>query len=435
MATSTKSAPAGDVPYLTPDGYLDGSYEGSVKIRKPLGRLLAWYVPTNITVFLLWGATTGILLATQVSAIDPANKQASLAVVTSFGAFAAMIAQPLAGVISDRTRSRFGRRAPIMVFAALIGGLALVSLGAANTIVTMALCWVAVQISYNFVQGPLSAVMPDRVPKAVRGLFSSGMGLATMGGMIAGQIYGTRFAGNVSAGYIVLGVLVFVLTVLFVLFNPDRPSTDVRREPFSIVAFLKTFWVSPTKHPDFFFAFAGRFLLGLGFTIMSVYQLYILQDYIGLGDGALEVVPLIALVQLASLLVTVTVSGPISDRIGRRKIFVLIASVVLGASLIIPVISPTLTAVIVMAVIGGLGYGCFQAVDTALISEVLPSKEGYGKDLGVINIAATLPQALAPALAGAVYLGFGESYAAVYIVAAVIAVASAFFVIPIKGVR
>ena len=43
----------------------------------------------------------------------------------------------------------------------------------------------------------------------------------------------------------------------------------------------------------------------------------------------------------------------------------------------------------------------FQAVDTALMSEVLPSAKSFAKDLGVVNIAATLPQTLAPAVAGA----------------------------------
>ena len=60
-----------------------------------------------------------------------------------------------------------------------------------------------------------------------------------------------------------------------------------------------------------------------------------------------------------------------------------------------------------MTFIAGLGFGMFQAVDTALMSEVLPSAKSFAKDLGVVNIAATLPQTLAPGVAGLIVLSFG----------------------------
>lgn len=60
-----------------------------------------------------------------------------------------------------------------------------------------------------------------------------------------------------------------------------------------------------------------------------------------------------------------------------------------------------------MTLLSGLGFGMFQAVDTALVSQVLPSAKSFAKDLGVVCIAATLPQALAPAIAGAIVLSFG----------------------------
>ena len=82
----------------------------------------------------------------------------------TIGAFFAMLAQPIAGQISDRTRSRFGRRAPWIFIGALAGGLALVGLAFANSLVGVVIAWTLVQITYNFAQGPLSAVMPDRVP-------------------------------------------------------------------------------------------------------------------------------------------------------------------------------------------------------------------------------------------------------------------------------
>ena len=90
---------------------------------KGVRRLLAWIIPANLGIFLIWGAVPGILLPQQVTLVDPANKVANLAIVMTISALAAMLAQPIAGQLSDRTRSRFGRRAPWIVLGALVGGL------------------------------------------------------------------------------------------------------------------------------------------------------------------------------------------------------------------------------------------------------------------------------------------------------------------------
>ena len=101
MTTTSASA-----PLVEPDG----TDEPRPLVRGSMTRLLGWIIPANLSIFILWGAIPGVLLPLQVTGLDPANKVASLALVTTIGAFAAMIAQPVAGAISDRTRSRFGRR-------------------------------------------------------------------------------------------------------------------------------------------------------------------------------------------------------------------------------------------------------------------------------------------------------------------------------------
>jgi MFS family permease len=103
------------------------------------------------------------------------------------------------------------------------------------------------------------------------------------------------------------------------------------------------------------------------------------------------------------------ISGPLSDRVGRRKPFVFGSSVLMGIALVLPWVWPTYTSWMVMSFIIGFGFGMFQAVDTALMSQVLPSAKSFAKDLGVVNIAATLPQTFAPGIAGAIVLIAGYS--------------------------
>jgi MFS family permease len=406
-----------------------------VKVRGKLLKLMLWMALANIAVFGIWGAVPGLLLPTQITNI--VGKEASVGafgLIATIGAFAAMVAQPIAGLVSDRTRSRFGRRAPWMVAGGLLGGLSLIFMGASNSILQVGIAWVMIQVCYNFAQGPLSAILPDRVPSGARGTFSSLSGLGLMVGALGGSIAGAMFLSNVSTGYVVFAGFALIVLVLFVVFNPDRSNKGEPKPPFSLGAFLRTFWVNPVKHPDFFWGFTGRLLLYAGYFMVTGYQLFILRDYVGLGDKAGAFVPVLSLISMAGTIITTLIGGPLSDKLGRRKVVVIVAGTVMALSMVFPLVFPSLVGMMLFSFVAGLGFGAFQAVDTALMSEVLPSKNDFAKDLGVLNIAATLPQTLAPGIASIVILSLG-GYAALFPIGIVIALLGAFAVLPIKSVR
>jgi MFS family permease len=407
-----------------------------VPFRGALRRLTISNFFANIGIFMLWGAIPSVLLQTQVQNIAPNNRSAvaSITVILTIGAFAAMIAQPIAGLVSDRTRGRFGRRAPWMLAGTIVGGLALIGLGSSNSIVQVTVVWAIVQVAYNFAQGPLSAILPDRVPQSARGLFSSVTGLGTMLGAIGGGIVASKFVHHIPAGYLTLAGIALVVTVIFVVLNPDKSNKGEPRSPFSFVVFLKTFWVNPVKYPDFFWGFTGRLLLFVGYYLVSGFQLLVLEHYIGLSrDNAAVIFGTLGAVSLLPILISIVLAGPISDRIGRRKPVAVFAGIVMAVALLIPLLMPSVTGMFIYVVVNGLGFGAYMAVDGALMSQVLPSKEEFGKDLGVLNIAATLPQTLGPALAGLIVLVVG--YQGLFPIGAVIALAGALAVLPIKSVR
>ncbi|NAS27368.1 MFS transporter [Herbidospora sp. NEAU-GS84] len=103
-------------------------------------------------------------------------------------------------------------------------------------------------------------------------------------------------------------------------------------------------------------------------------------------------------------------AGIASDRTGRRKIFICAAATAMAGGLLIPLAWPTLTGYLVMTVVIALAFGCFESVDTALITQVLPRSSSYAQDIGVLDIASIAPQILAPAVSGALVVGTG-SYA------------------------
>src|SRR5205085_8583154 len=93
------------------------------------------------------------------------------------------------------------------------------------------------------------------------------------------------------------------------------------------------------------------------------------------------------------------VGGQLSDRTGRRKIFVFTASIVYGLAMFVVAIASTFNGFLVGMAIGGLGFGLYTAVDLALVADVLPDQDKVAKDQGVLNIASALPCSIAPAIA------------------------------------
>ncbi|MFF0477764.1 MFS transporter [Streptomyces sp. NPDC004284] len=373
--------------------------------------------------------------AIQVEQLAPDAKAANLAVINALGAVAAMLAQPIVGVLSDRTRTRYGARRPWMLGGALVGAVALLTSGLAPNVAALSVCVMFVQFGFNASQGPFSALLPDRVPERFRGRYSTGVGLGVLLGSVAGPAVGSLFADDLPLGYAVLAGVVLLAVVLFVVLVPDRDNRGEPRLPFSLRTFLSAFWVNPVRHPDFFWGFTGRLLLFGGYAMLSTYQLYLAQDYLGLPlEEAKRTVPLLGLVSLPGILVATAVAGPLSDRFGRRKPVVLVAGLVIAFGTVIPLVLPSVLGLALSGLVVACGFGAFISVDQALMSSVLPNPDDFGKDLGVLNLAATLPNTVAPVLAAGIVHAFG-SYAALYPVVGVIALLGALSVLPIRSVR
>lgn len=402
----------------------------------PTRRTLPGLLLVSLTLFASYAGLIAILLPIQVAMIDEQNKVANLAVIMTTSFVFTLFAQPIVGAVSDRTRSRFGRRAPWMVGGALIGGVLLFGMGLLDSILWLTVFWVLIQVSLNALQGPMSAITPDRFPRDRRGVASAMVGLGMQIGGTLGVVIAGQFAANFGVGYSVFGVLVIVVTVAYVVIDRDWSSKEASIAPWSWRAFLAGFWVNPRRHPDFAWAFTARFLFMLGYFVVSAYGLYILTDYIGmsLADAAGAQVTL-TLAGLVPTLVAVAISGWWSDKVGRRKVFIYASSAIMVASLAFPLIMPSMTGMLVMNVIIGFGFGFYMSVDTALMTEVLPGGgTDAGKDLGILNIATNIPQAMSAAIAGLIIGSLG-GYPMLFVFAMVFVLIAAVAVAPIKSVR
>jgi MFS family permease len=419
----------------TPAGVIPAEDSRSFRSPQAPRGLLPSLSVLALVMFASYSGLGQVLLPNQLTLIDEPHKVTNLAIISSASFVFTLLTQPIIGTFSDRTRSRLGRRAPWMIVGAAIGALLLVGMGSLTSIIWVGVFWIIMQVSFNAVQGPMTALVPDRFPRSKRGVASAMFGLGTTLGLTLGVVISGLLAGNLGIAYSVFGGAILIVVLLFVLLNRDYPSRNADRERLTVKAFFAGLWISPRKHPDFAWAFAARFLFILGYFMVFFFQLFLLTDYIGLELAqANKAIGLLAFVSLGTTVIGVLVGGAWSDRISRRKVFVYVASAFVVAGFVFPLIMPTFVGMIAMGAISGIGFGLYTACDTALMTEVLPQDgANAGKDLGILNIATNLPQALSTAIAGVLIASLG--YPAIFVFGMIAVVLAGIVLVPIKSVR
>lgn len=400
----------------------------------------AWillYVLANTGLFIPMQVPTTFLMPAQIAEIDPAGKVGGYAWVSMMGAISGIVIAPLAGALCDRTTGRFGRRRPWMVAGSVACTAALVFTGIQTTVAGIALGSLVLSAAFMIIGAGIAPVVPDRVPVAQRGVVLGWATVPQAGGMIAGGLL-LGLVSGFSAQYALMAAFP-LLIVVFAVVMKDPPLPPGLREPFSLRAFLAGYRISPREHPDFVWAMGSRFVMGLGYGLGTLYMPYFLDDVLhyeqlfpgrSTEDGLLIVVGVNCLATIS----TVVLSGWLSDRLGKRRMLVFVGGLTMAVAAIPLALSPTWTMTLVAAVILGLGYGVYLAVDTALVTEVLPASADRGKDMALANLMASLPYVLVPPIASVV-LGNLGGYPSLFLCSAAMSALGAVLVWKVRSVR
>lgn len=404
---------------------------------RPVGRL--WVTGISLANLGMWMAFFGplqVLLPEQVGLLAPGAKETTLAWVTGAGAVCSTLGTPLAGALSDRTTSRFGRRRPWILAGALLGCLGLVVLGRQSSVLGVLLGWSFVQAALSCLNATLLAAVPDHVPVRQRGVVSGWIGIPQSAGVVVAVLLVTVVVSGTAPGYTLIGVLTLACALPFALLAPDPPLPRGARPPWR--EFTRGLWVSPRRHPDFGWAWLTRFLMQTGNAMFTLYLLYFLADVVGYeelfpGSSATDGLLVLIVVYTVAVVATTVLAGLVSDRIGRRRGMVCLSGVVTAVPAFGIAAFPTWTMSLVCAVVLGVGFGVFLSVDNALVTQVLPTAQGRAKDLGIVNIASAGPQVIAPALAGPIVVHLG-GYPVLYTVCGLLTLLGAALVWRIRGV-
>lgn len=405
--------------------------------QKPVSKtFITLYTLAYIGLFaaLLSPVVEGIAL--KVAAIDPVNKTSDLSLILTVGAFLSLVANPFFGKLSDRTRSRMGMRKPWLIWGVLLSTAALFLIASAHTIWMILVGWALTQIAYNAVLAALVAVLPDQVPDHQRGRMSGLLGIGQGAGILLGLALIAASGGNSFLMFALPAVLGAVLILIFAFRLKDRKLTGPVPK-YSFMEFLKSFWVNPLKAPDFGWVWIGRFVVLLGLAILTTYQTYLLTDKLHISTAQVPTYVLIStLVLMAFSIVTSIAAGFVSDKVHRRKPFVIWSSVLFTVALFFVARSTEFKTLLIALVLAGIAEGIYMSIDLALASQVLPNKKDAAKDLGVMNIANSLPQSVAPLIAP-IFLAINgpHNYTSLFLAAALFTLIGAGLIQPVRKVR
>ncbi len=398
---------------------------------------ISLYTLAYMSTCLVFLAPVLVTLALKVNSLVGITKAPdSLALVTGVGALLSVVGNPFFGRMSDRTSSSFGMRRPWLVIGLVGGSLGILIVALAPNIAVVLLGWCIAQLMFNVLLAALVAVLPDQVPVTQRGAVSGVLGVCLPVASVSGTFVVQLFAGNQLEMFMLPCAIGGFFILLFALTLHDRRLVKVEKPAWSLRELASTFYIDPRKCPDFAWAFASRFMFVLAYAFLVTYQAYYLLDKIGSAEHAVpRQIFLGTLAQSGVLIAASVIGGHLSDRTGRRKIFILIAATVYGLALFAIAVASNFNGFLIGMAISGLGFGMYGAVDFALVVDVLPDKTNAAKDLGVFNMAGALPFSIAPAIAPVILSIGNGSYGTLYAVAGVCAIIGAVSILPVKRVR
>ncbi len=385
------------------------------------------------------GGVNSALLAKMIAGFpggDEVGAAATPGLALSISGITYLVAGPIGGILSDRTRTRLlGRRNLWVLAGAVVCAAALLALGRSTSVPELIVLASVATIPLSVVLAAGGAVVPERVPLRTRGRMSSLYGLMGLVGAGVG-IGAAALAPTVYTGFVILAVQLVVLCAVFAFFTRDEPA-PVRPSGQGRGSVPGTRFPTPRTHPDYWLTFAARGLAFMAYGLATGLELYALRDYFRVGDrtthAASHVLPQITASSTGALAVAAVAGGLLVDRYKRTKPFVVASSLLFVPGALVLALVPTLTGAFVGFTIVGLAFGAYISVDGVLMTRVIPGRATAGRDLGLLNVSGSVGSIVAPVLGGALIAPTG--YGFVFLLVILAGALAAGCVVFIRSVR
>lgn len=385
-------------------------------------------------------ATSSLFLPALIQHLDADNKINIVALFSALGMIVAAISNMVAGLLSDRTKSRFGKRTPWLVGGSFVFMLAMIFASMATSIPLLLLSWMLGQVALNFIVAPMVAWL-DLAPEDGKGTASSaygGLGMAL--GNNGFTIIAAMFLGQFRLGFIIFGIITFIGTLIaaFIVREPSNldekieTSASTKKKSFSIKELLSIFpkW---SVGRDYYLALIGKLAQGIGNFAITGYLLFIMTDFLHKDTSATQhSIQLINIIMLIFGIAMGFIAGPISDKYKILKLPVGLSTIALGIGALSMFFLQNDIGIIIYAFMAGLGMGIWNSLDNLLNLRVIPDKDRVGLFLGIYNLGNTVTQAIAPVIAAFLISIIG--FSSIFIMSFVLSIIGGIAILSIKSV-
>lgn len=383
-------------------------------------------------------AAASLFLPALIQQLDAQNKIQLVALFSTCGMVVAAISNMVAGYLSDRTRSRFGKRTPWLVGGAAVFMLSMILASTANSIPFLLVSWMLGQIALNFIVAPMVAwldLAPENGKATASGAYG-GLGMAL--GNNGFTIFAAMFLGQFRLGFIIFGIMTFVGTLIAAIIVREPSNlTEERIEPekkekISFKAAMKVFprW---KVGRDYYLALIGKLFQGVGNFSITGYLLFIMTDFLHKETAATQQsIQLINMIMLVFGIAMGFIAGPLSDKYKVLKLPVGLSTISLGIGALSMFFLQNDLGILIYGFAAGLGMGIWNSLDNLLNLEVIPDKNRVAFFLGIYNLGNTVTQAIAPVLAAFVISQF--SFSSIFIVSFIFSAIGGLCILSIKSV-
>jgi MFS family permease len=329
----------------------------------------------------VWTAVIGVVLQDRVTALAP-NAVQTYAVVAATGALFAGIVQVAAGIVSDRVRARIGHRRPFYALGVAIAIPGLVVLPFAPSLAWLWIAWMVLQLGMNVAGGPYQGIVGDYVPADRIGRASAWMSVHQFSGSVVGIVLTTVLHG------VALGVAL-ALALAGSWWITDAHASRLKKSPDAVVPLRID---APVR-----IVLVSRALINVGFYTLFGFLFFFVRESLGMTDARTPTGILILVFTIAGV-AGAALAGRAADRIDKRVV-VSVACAAIAVAVGAFALAPTFAVALVCALASGAAWGAFFTADWAIAYAVLP-RTALAAAMGVWNLAAAIPQVVAPAITG-----------------------------------
>ena len=320
--------------------------------------------------------------------------------VLAGAALISVLIGPVVGLFSDRHRSRFGRRRPFMLGAALVGLAGLPFIVTAQSANALMLGWLITSAGWGTAMITVMFTVADIAPPHQRGRLTGFAGMGTQLSPVVGVPLVGLFSDNHLMMFAITSLVGLIGLFIFCWRLQEADSRSLPdAPPLSMRIIISSFVFNPLRHRGFAYAWLGRFCFFFALGMASTFQTFFYAQRLGLS--LTDIVPILTLISALSALPTIfgaVLMGRISDRVGRGPINIFSAlSYALGSAIL--AFAHNLPLLIVGALFTALGFATFMAVGEATVLDVLPDPKQPGRYLAINQFAQRAPSAIAPMMA------------------------------------